>query len=88
MNAKLTGQRRKEYVEGRGTQCPFCGGDERALEAGKTLPSCGEPGTLLQECCCLSCGGSWVDLFRLADIWDAVSGEEASRASQSRPSRG
>lgn len=52
-----------EYIESRGTHCPFCKGN--MIEGGAVDI---ENGYALQGMSCLDCNKSWTDIYRLVSI--------------------
>jgi len=62
-------QKAKQYLEQRGSLCPFCGSWE--IEGGSMNFEAGE---IAQRVSCHKCGEMWVDVYKLAAVADADTG--------------
>lgn len=60
---KLTEQERKDYLEGRGGRCPFCGSD--SIDGGSLDVDGPEA---YQEVSCNDCPGRWRDIYTLTNV--------------------
>lgn len=60
----------KKYLEQRGLACPFCG--SRDIEGGSMNFESGE---IAQRISCHECSERWTDVYKLAAVADADSGE-------------
>ena len=63
-------EKAKQYLEQRGSTCPFCGSWDIA---GGSMNF--EAGEIAQSVSCHKCGELWVDVYKLAAVADADSGE-------------
>ena len=60
----------KQYLEQRGCMCPFCGSWD--IEGGSMDFEAGE---IAQRISCHRCNEQWTDVYKLAAVADADSGE-------------
>jgi hypothetical protein len=63
MRKKITPKVAKEYVEGYGSECPFC--DSEDIVGGETNYGAGE---IWQDVLCNSCEKEWVDIYTLTGV--------------------
>ena len=60
----------KKYLEQHGRLCPFCGSWD--IEGGSMIFEAGE---IAQRISCHKCNEQWTDVYKLAAVADADSGE-------------
>ncbi len=63
-------ERAKQYLEQHGLACPFCGSQD--IEGGSMDFEAGE---IAQRISCHECDERWTDVYKLAAVADADSGE-------------
>jgi hypothetical protein len=63
-------EKAKQYLEQRGRLCPFCGSWD--IQGGSTNFEAGE---IAQTISCHKCDEMWTDVYKLAAVADADSGE-------------
>ena len=63
-------EKAQEYLQQHGVVCPFCGTAD--IEGG---PMNFDWGEIAQEVFCRECGEIWTDIYKLAAVADADSGE-------------
>ena len=63
-------EKAKQYLEQHGLECPFCGSAD--IAGGSMSFDWSE---IAQEVSCHECGEMWTDVYKLAGVADADSGE-------------
>ena len=65
-NSMITPEAKKEYIEGKGTHCPFCGSIRITGVSSFDVLST----DAIQRVECSACGEDWYDVYKLYDIYE------------------